>query len=393
MGAVTPSPSTTILSKKFVVGVKKMAELWGGPVRCVLPPSAGSVANLEDHPYTRDELPFELVIADFQSGAYRKAVEDAAVVSGCEHHRLHWMARFCKRRGIAFVPVFENALPNRLRMILVEEPLSFRRARRIAWTVQDGLKDYVNAWQSTAIQCNGTPAYKQYRWLSRDALLFFDSRATTNMVPTDSEVRARVWARPAGEPIRLGFSGRFIKIKGADHLPVLAAQLRERGVAFELHLYGAGPLEAAMRQAARDRGVEAHLVWHGAVDFATKLLPELRKGVDLFVACHRQADPAGTYIETLSCGVPIAGYGNEAFRGVLSHANCGWLAPIDNVDALTAIISRIANDRTELERASLAAVNFGRAHTFERTFAARIEHYRRAAAMVCESSNTASLRF
>jgi glycosyltransferase involved in cell wall biosynthesis len=369
-----------VLTRKFVQSTLYLVELWGGPVRVLLPPTPADfvTGNLDEQPYLRSDLPFDVVVAGFESAAYRAALRDATVVSGCEHYQLHWVAAFCRRRAITFVPVVENALPNRLRMMAIHEHDPVKRARSFVWTVQDGLKDYVNVFQASSVQCNGTPAYDQYRWLTRDPLLFFDGRVTEDMLPTEDAVRQRMAARAEGAPLRLAFSGRFADIKGVDHLPDLAAALRTREVPFVLDLYGGGPLEDDVKRRVVQLGLESQVRLHGVVDFATRLMPLLSRDVDLFVACHRQADPSCTYLETFSCGVPIAGYANGAFKGMLREANAGWATPIDDVAALADKIARLSADRAELERASLAALRFARQHTFEVTFRRRVEHYRRA---------------
>src|SRR6185437_9992877 len=108
----------------------------------------------------------------------------------------------------------------------------------------------------------------------------------------------------------------------------------------------------------------------GNMDFRTELVPFVTDQVDLFVCCHRQGDPSCTYLETMSCGVPIAGYDNEAFRGVAAHSDSGWLSPLNRPDLLAARIAGIARNPAELAVHSQRALGFARRHTFERTFAA-----------------------
>jgi hypothetical protein len=99
------------------------------------------------------------------------------------------------------------------------------------------------------------------------------------------------------------------------------------------------------------------------------------------VCCHRQGDPSCTYLETFACGVPIAGYANEAFLGLLARANVGESVAIDDVTGLASLIERIARPESlpAYELKCRAALALATEHTFEATFERRIEHLRTVA--------------
>jgi glycosyltransferase involved in cell wall biosynthesis len=155
--------------------------------------------------------------------------------------------------------------------------------------------------------------------------------------------------------IRLAFSGRLIAIKGADHLVEVAAELKQRGTAFEFLICGGGELEKEMRDRVRALSLEEEVRFMGNLDFATELMPLLRERVDLFVCCHRQGDPSCTYLETMGCGVPIVGYANAAFRGVVETSGAGWTVPMDHPGAMAKELRRWGNGRTRLNCTACAA--------------------------------------
>jgi glycosyltransferase involved in cell wall biosynthesis len=115
----------------------------------------------------------------------------------------------------------------------------------------------------------------------------------------------------------------------------------------------------------------------GAVDFHARLVPELRTGTDLFVMLHRQSDPSCTYLETLACGVPIVGYDNRAFTGILDLADVGTPVRMDDVDGVVTALCALHADRARIARQSRTAAAFARRHTFEDTFKSRIDHLAR----------------
>src|SRR5262249_16164737 len=100
---------------------------------------------------------------------------------------------------------------------------------------------------------------------------------------------------------------------------------------------------------------------------------------DLFVCCHRQGDPSCTYVETMACGVPIVGYGNEAWEGLARVSGAGWVTPVGEPIKLAERIAALERDRSALSNAAHAALDFARSHSFEKTFPRRVEHLDRGA--------------
>jgi glycosyltransferase involved in cell wall biosynthesis len=117
----------------------------------------------------------------------------------------------------------------------------------------------------------------------------------------------------------------------------------------------------------------------GILDFQNELVPLTKHQTDLFVCCHRSGDPSCTYLEVMACGVPIVGYDNDAFVGIVKESGTGWLSPMNQPDQLAEKIAGIAQDRPALLQAARDSAEFGRLNTFDRTFKRRIEHMKASA--------------
>jgi glycosyltransferase involved in cell wall biosynthesis len=180
-------------------------------------------------------------------------------------------------------------------------------------------------------------------------------------------------------PLRLGFSGRLVTMKGADHLVEVAARLQARGVCCEWTIFGTGELEASMREQVQRAGLGARFRIAGAVDFDTGLIPAIQASCDLYVMLHRQSDPSCTYLETLACGIPIVGYGNRALAGLLRLADVGEHVPMNDIDGVVDALTRLDADRPAVARMSRAARAFARGHAFEDTFGRRVDHLQQLA--------------
>jgi glycosyltransferase involved in cell wall biosynthesis len=81
----------------------------------------------------------------------------------------------------------------------------------------------------------------------------------------------------------------------------------------------------------------------------------------------------------MSCGVPIVGYANEAFEGIVAHSKAGWLVKMDCPKLLALKVAQLSRQPQQIKAMSLRALEFARQHTFEKTFEARISHINQVA--------------
>jgi glycosyltransferase involved in cell wall biosynthesis len=147
-------------------------------------------------------------------------------------------------------------------------------------------------------------------------------------------------------------------------------------VDFHLFICGDGESAPGMSERIRREQLNERVTLTGVLDFKTELLPFARSNIDLFVCCHPQGDPSCTYLETMSCGVPIAGYANEAFEGIVRHSECGWTVAMNQPEALADKIADVGKSPDLLLSMSLASLAFARSHTFDQTFSRRVIHLR-----------------
>jgi glycosyltransferase involved in cell wall biosynthesis len=372
--------ANVVLTRKFIDGMTEYARLWPGPVDVLAEPGDGLSHNLDHVDLPLDQLPFGVKSVRFADpramGAAMEA--SAAVLASLDNRQMH-VAAICAQNRIPCVFVSEYSLKTRRQMVYAQTRNPLLRLRRSIWQGRLERKLRLAVASASGIQCNGTPTYEAYRDLNPKPLLFFDTRVCQSMLVTPETLEARTATLAQGAPLRLAFSGRLTAIKGADHLPVVAAELRRRGIAFTMDLFGGGDQENQLRRMIENQGLSRQVRLRGVVDFATELMPEMARNIDLFVCCHRQGDPSCTYLETMSCGTPIVGYDNEAFRGIVTRSAVGWISPMDDPAALAQTIANLDADRPSLAHAAVAARKFAAGHVFEEIMAARIEHIKMCA--------------
>ena len=349
-------------------------ELWKGPITLVCEPSQEPSDNLDNVEIPIDASPFQVVCEELTDDRLLRLFAPNSLVLASEGERFNSVSRLCRRASVPCVYITENTLRTRIQIMKEQRRSSLRSwwcSSREFMRERAQVKAIILA---NAVQCNGTPTYAIYKSLTPLPHLFFDTRIEETMLATPERVVARSAHFGPGRPIRLVFSGRLKLIKGVDHLPLVAAQLRRLGIPFEMSICGDGECVPQLRNDIAKMELKDSITLRGTLDFKTELVPFVTNETDLFVCCHRQGDPSCTYLETMACGVPIIGYSNEAFEGLAQVAGTGWVTPINRPLELAERIACLYKNPTELLSAALRSLTFARDHTFEKTFRRRVEH-------------------
>jgi glycosyltransferase involved in cell wall biosynthesis len=361
-----------IMPRKFIEGVAEYSRHWPGRVSVLARTEKGQGINLDEAPIEVASLSFNLAVQD--GGEVPNALRDATVVLATLIEPYLPLAGTCRQLNVPLVYIAENSVRTRRQQIAADAPNLPVRLRRQWYTTRMERRYRAALRVAPGVQCNGTPTFGDYRDLTPSPLLYFDTRAAENMLIASDALETRLAHLMRGGPLRLAWSGRFLPIKGPDHLIDVAAQLRNLGVAFTLDLCGDGPLRDQMQRSINQHGLGEHVKFRGVLDFARELMPFMANHVDLFVCCHRQGDPSCTYMETLTCGTPIVGYDNEAWAGLRRTMQAGWTTPMNDPLALAEKIAELARAREQVAAAARAAREFASTRTFERVMKLRIDH-------------------
>jgi colanic acid/amylovoran biosynthesis glycosyltransferase len=366
-----------LLTRKFIEGANELHKFWGGPLHIYLECSGHQYKNLDEVAVLPDDFPFNVHIL-FREELARAIVADSAaiVLLSLDDCGQSGLASICRSNGVPCAWITEYSLATRKQIVDAGTANPLKRLRRKLWETNQEQKRRLAVACADGVQCNGTPTYESYRKLSPHALLYFDTRVSADMLVTGGALRERLAQLRSGGTLRLLYSGRLVAAKGVGHLIDLAKALRDRKVDFHLHICGDGDLKPWLDSQVASAQLSRNVTLDGTLDFQRQLLPFVKSGIDLFVCCHPQGDPSCTYLETMSCGVPIAGYANEAFEGVVKHSGCGWTVPVNRPDLLAERIALLSRMPESIAAMSLGSLAFATKHTFDRTFARRVEHLR-----------------
>ena len=171
-----------------------------------------------------------------------------------------------------------------------------------------------------------------------------------------------IGAMPDGGPLCLGHMSNLSREKGLDLVFEVFRALRAEGVAARLILAGppVGSADAALIRQAREE-------FGGELEYRGPLYDDAKQSflreIDVFVFPTRyrnEADPMVLY-EAMANGVPAIAYGRGCIPWQLSEGGGISIAPgADFVGEALPGLSRWANDRSALARASRAALDRAR---------------------------------
>lgn len=158
--------------------------------------------------------------------------------------------------------------------------------------------------------------------------------------------------------------GRLGKEKNHKLLLDAFAIFHEKMPEYELHIYGKGELEQALKEQAKQLGVEQAVVWHGfssnvkqeIVDSGMFVLPSNYEGIS-----NSMVEALGMGLPTIATDCPIGGA-----RTYIEDGVNGLLVPVGDKEAMAAAMLRIARDDELAEQISRNAARIKEKYSMER---------------------------
>lgn len=322
-------------------------------------------------------LPFTVHLQSRQRPVSAQDLQGYDVILACGDNPayLH-LAKLCKSLGKQIVYVIENTPETRGQIAHLGGKSGLRLARAKAHILWNERRRRAAFRRADGVQANGYPAMAHYGGLNDNTLLYLDNRIENGLLASDAEMADQRDHLTHGGALRLIHSGRLEPLKGCLDLLPLARHLVALGVDFTLDIFGTGSLEAPLREGVTDGGLGDRVRIHGAVDFATGLVPFARRNGDIFVSVTPQSDPSCTYLESMGGGMAIAGYGNQMWAALARDSAAGWVVPVGDTQAMANALCAASRDRGAVADRCLTARDFCAAHAFETEFSRRMDQLR-----------------
>jgi glycosyltransferase involved in cell wall biosynthesis len=361
--------------RKFLDEMVKFSHLWSGKMRVIVEDDPNKSEVIETVTVNQSELPFALEIISTDHLSPATFTRDKSIVYITMGHKHTNISKYCQIANVPSVYISEATANTRKKIKALDTKNPLLRLRRNLW--EDNLeKKQIQAIKiANGIHANGTDTYETYSQINNNSLLYFDNRTPQGLFATNESVELRTkYLCDRNQPLRLCFSGRLVKIKGVEHLIDIAEELQKLLVPFQMFICGDGELKERMQSQIAKKGLQNCVQMMGNLNFHSQLIPLITNNIDLFVCCHRQGDPSCTYLETMSCGVPIIGYANEAFAGIVKNSQTGWLIDMDQPKLLAQKIAELNHHRQVIKEMSFKALSFAQENSFEKTYEKRVNH-------------------
>ncbi len=362
------------VDRKFLLGMKAYAQAIPAPLVTVHYERSPDAPTMDLNEVPLSELPYRVLILKVDRTQrpfpeeilrLREEIARGALVYSSEHIG----AEIARDLGIPYILVLEYDLSTQLTVMTSDVGSAPRRAVRAARCVWNYLARSIPDMRGAhSLHCNGYPIYDATRRYNGSSLLYLDSRMSLDMIVPRRDLEARLAAR-AGRPLRLLYSGRYERMKGATDAVRVAVECLRRGVDIEMHFYGQGSLREDMDRIATQAPRPGRIHIHDAIPYPE--LVSISRTFDLFVCCHIQNDPSCTYLESFGCGLPIVGYGNRMWRRLSECSGAGLASRLGRPALVADDVQRLASDFQLLSNLSERAVAFAQEHYYESEFGKR----------------------
>jgi glycosyltransferase involved in cell wall biosynthesis len=216
-------------------------------------------------------------------------------------------------------------------------------------------------YQSIPRQRNDTLAWKLRHVARAFAVSDFATRLLRTRLPAADAARVRTAyvgiptelfraepPAPRDGTIRLLAVARLCEKKGVDTLIDACALLRDRGLPFELRIFGDGPDRAALASRATGHGLGHEVVFGGAVP-QEEVARQMRTCHAFVLPCRRDrnGDMDGiptVFMEAMATGRPVVSCAVSGIPELVRDGETGLIVPPDDPAALADAIERLARE-------------------------------------------------
>ena len=348
------------VDRKFHMGMLRYADLIHSSIVTVNPPLQDGQMIMDAIEVPTATLPYRISTAQKE---LRDLIGDAGLVYGYENY-MHG-GTIARELRVPYIMMLEYDLQTQMTENSSKVGNVLRKNIRRVRSALHYFRSIAEMRQAHSLHCNGYPIYEATKSYNTNRLLYLDSRMSADMLIGKEEMESRSLDRYA-RPLRLLYSGRFEPLKGAIDAVKVGMECLGRGLNVEMHCYGQGSQKAQMQSVATDPRMHIH----DAIPYPD--LVKLSRTFDVFVCCHIQSDPSCTYLESFGAGLPIVGYDNRMWRGLLAASGAGCASPMGKPGKVVDDIVRLVTDR-EVDRMSVRALEFAKQHTFESEFQKRVD--------------------
>jgi len=152
------------------------------------------------------------------------------------------------------------------------------------------------------------------------------------------EVRAQYGV---GNLFWIGTAARLAEPKNLPMLIETGARLRKEKVPFRISIFGEGPLRESLQNLINTHSLERHIVLHGF----TNKIPDILRGLDVFVLCSVQEGLPMALLEAMALGKPVVCTAVGGMKEVIEDGYNGILIPSQDTASFVSALLSIYNKK------------------------------------------------
>lgn len=378
---IQPNPALVVgdmlrVDRKFHVGMLKYCQAIRAPIVTVHLETGVGKEEMDTIEVRSSEIPYGVIVLKTNDSGemrleQRRLLEEQISRSTLVYGMGMGSEALAQFYDVPYIMILETDL---LTQIILSRTQVVSPLRKMSRTLKVTWKYFAHTLprvrRAMAIHCNGYPIHDAMSWVSRSRLLYLDSRMAADLVISEEALATRLATR-SHRPLKLLYSGRYEKLKGAVDAVKVGISAVNLGLDIEMHCYGSGSQAMQMKRLVDAASMAKRIHIHAAVSFPE--LISLAKDFDIFVCCHIQSDPSCTYLESFGAGLPIVGYGNRMWRRLSEESNAGAWSPIGKPETVAGHLRCLMKNTSLLDEMSRRARSFALKHCFENEFGRRTE--------------------
>jgi glycosyltransferase involved in cell wall biosynthesis len=194
----------------------------------------------------------------------------------------------------------------------------------------------------------GKETIERYGPLSRMLLPIEDTSYLSSEVFPEPMVHARLASLlGSARPLRFGFCGRLVHLKGLDRsLRIIAAAVAQ-GANLGFDIIGTGPEEDNLRRLCRDLGLEARVRFLGSMTYGLELIARLG-GCDALLFNPRISETPRMLFDAYAAGLPLVADGISYVLERRDSEGATVVLQRNNDDEAARILADLDADRARL---------------------------------------------
>jgi hypothetical protein len=220
----------------------------------------------------------------------------------------------------------------------------------------------------------GRTTMQRYRACSANIQQIDDTSYLSSEIVDQPYVERRLAALLDTErPLRFGFCGRLVAIKGVDRSLRIVHRARAAGARVALDIIGSGPQESELKALAAQLGLGNDVVcFLGAMDYGPGLLQRLAR-CDAMLFNPRMEETPRMIFDGYAGGLPLVAGGIEYVRERVDNDGAGIVLPRDDDEAAALRIAELDRNRSALVPLTHAALRAAHHHAADTWYARRAQ--------------------